>query len=112
MVIKAIYYRFEYYQKQAVEAYKQHLQTYFQIVKASLKKFGYKEHRGDQYDYERLKWLVYWNTNICSKEELLQEIMNTTNPDIDPSTINKAFSKFFQDYDLPVRGILKGNDST
>lgn len=97
-----IYFPFDYYEEKAVEAYRKHLHDYFKIIKESLKKHGYKEPQGDKYDYERVKWLVLWNINPLTKDELLQEIADTTGNFFDASTIDKAFRNF-KKYDLPVR---------
>lgn len=102
-----IYYPFEHYEGLAVEAYKKHLREYFAVVKETLKANGFAEHRGDQYKYERLKWLVHWNLTQCSKDQLLQKIaVETNNDEIDLSTVNKAFKKFAT-YELPLRRAKK-----
>jgi hypothetical protein len=99
---------FEYYEESAIEAYRQHLQDYFRIIKESFKKFGYKELQGDTYNYERLKWLVWWNVKKWDKTKIVEENERETREDkeigkeIEISTINKAFNQF-KSYDLPVR---------
>jgi hypothetical protein len=47
-------------------------------------------------------WLVWWNIKYWTKDQILQEIANTTDKFLTLDTIDKAFRKF-KEYDLPVR---------
>ncbi len=91
----------KYYEKKAVEAYRQHLRNYLNILEESYKKFGYKLNRRP-YDYTRLLWLVWWNIKQWTLEKILQEIGDTTGQYPSQETITKAF-KNFKEYDLPLR---------
>ncbi len=58
--------------------------------------------------FDRVKWLVWWNFNLKSKDEILNEIYNERlergKEDVspDPTTIDKAFGQF-KTYSLPVK---------
>jgi hypothetical protein len=89
------------YEENAIAAYRQHLHDYFKIIKESFRKFGYKQPY-QHYQYDRVMWLVWWNIKYWTKDQILQEIANTTDKFLTLDTIDKAFRKF-KEYDLPVR---------
>ena len=99
------------YQKKAVEEYRHYLDNYFEIIKECLKKDGYKLSRGDNYDLQSIKRLVYWNN---SNFEYLWEVIPSI-PEFEKvemknekqvKSIEDRLRKSFEDYaklDLPVR---------
>ncbi|MFV0388104.1 MAG: hypothetical protein ACK5NT_05055 [Pyrinomonadaceae bacterium] len=52
-------------------------------------------------EYDRIKWLVQWTVQECTKEQILDELA-TQNLYYDVSTVDKAF-RLFIEYNLPVR---------
>jgi len=92
---------FDSYKEKAIESYRCHLDEYFNIIKESFEKFGYKQSRR-RYDYTRVEWLVQWNIGLWSKDQILQHLANKTDKFLTLDSIDKAFRKF-KEYDLPVR---------
>ena len=106
-----IYHSFEKYEKEAIEAYREHLHSYFKIIEESFKKYGYKRPQGNSIKYERLKWLVLWNNSVFDYLwEIIQHIPEFYKVDINnlsqkeqtEDKLRKAF-KGFERLDLPVR---------
>ncbi len=106
-----IYDSFEEYEENAMIAYREHLHNYFNIIKESLKKYGYKSNQGNSNKYEGVDWLVLWNdSKVEYLWEIIQQITKFEGTDmnneisVDKATdiIRKKFEQFEQ-LDLPIR---------
>jgi hypothetical protein len=98
--------RFEVYEEAAVKAYRKFIHEYLKVIKELFEKYDYKPKRKN-YDYKRVKWLVWWNIKQWDKSLILEEIdKEFQEKEIEKyyslSTVDKAFHRF-KKYDLPIR---------
>ena len=93
------------YEKRLRESFESSLEKYFQSVGRHLN-LDEKTKSTRPNDFDRVKWLVWWNFRLKTKHEILDAIYderfkNGKDKSPDPDTIDKAF-KEFKTYGLPV----------
>lgn len=91
-----IYSSFEEYKEKAAEAYRKHLENYFEVIKETFENQGYKKKQGRPHDFERVKWLVFYIVKNWAAKKVME------NFNIEDSTFWDALVEF-NDSHLPTK---------
>lgn len=92
------------YAERAVQAYRSHLDRYFEVIQSALERNGYVRTSGAKSKFDYVELLVKWNESRLCKSEWLEEldVSPGVNRYIDENTIFKAFGRL-REHGLPRR---------